>query len=227
MNANRYSVSPRLPSRQESIRESRESQSPCDLRPQSPQSRTVTVHRIAIPQPPDKLSRSASMSESNNRAGWRCSLAKLMRANSTSGHCVSADAERKTQESCAEAAQPDEGHIEICVIQPTPAVSPCPSLRKLNAEHSVPSARSLCDRRKCFARTKAQTVHHPMDVPQLGSLLVPSGLDDYGPVIDPLCRSNSPRFPTNNSAELPANVHVDRNRRPTTLATIATCTSPH
>lgn len=192
----RYSVSPRLPGRQASIRESRESQSPGDGVPESPLP-TQTPGRMVIPSS-DKLGRSASMSEPN-RSGWRSSLVKLMRANSTSGNSgstsISPNREKRKQKTQAE-----DGRISICVIQPTPAASPCTSIR------------TLCDRRKCFAGTKGQTIDAEMDILPYGSLVVPCG--DYTNIIDPRCRSTSPRLQTsfnsgckNSTGELAAQIH--------------------
>jgi len=199
----RYSLSPRLPGRQASIRESRESresQSPGDVVPESlPHPTATDPSRMAVLSA-DKLGRSASMSEPN-RSGWRSSLVKLMRAKSTSGNSVMASASPSRTQAAATAAAADDWKISICVIQPTPAASPCASIRALG------------DRRKHFAGTKGQTIDAEMDILPYGSLMVPPSVD-YTAIIDPRCRSTSPRLQTsfgsgcrNSSGELVAQIH--------------------
>ena len=192
----RYSVSPRMSGRPVAIRGRRESLSPGDVVLQTPHP-AQAIGRMPMPST-DKLGRSASMSESN-RSGWRSSLVKLMRANSTSGNSGSASVSPK-RDSGPKTTQGDDGRISICVIQPTPAASPCTSIR------------TLCDRRKCFAGTKGQPIDAEMDILPYGSLKVPCV--DYATIIDPRCRSTSPRLQTtfgsgckNSTGELVAQIH--------------------
>ena len=216
----------RTPSRQTSIRESRLANRSAaasasvdipSLPPTSPHSRSVVVHRIPIhlqqlQQEDSKKSplygRSASLSSEPITRGWRSSIAKMIRAKSTSGNSVSRSnaavdcsspksrRARPPSSLALESAQTSddgdnshhssqtsnalndnyEGHIDICVIQATPAASPCASIRSTLSGDSLematiknippyaptkpPSNMSVRDRRKCFARMKGQTIDH-------------------------------------------------------------------
>lgn len=207
----------RMPSRQTSIRESRRIAGPSmsidiplpSLPPPSPRSRLSVVHRIPIhlQQPEDSKSksiycRSASLTSEPISRGWRSSIAKMIRAKSTSGNSVRSNGERTEcsspknrrnrnpsnmiggelgqssamQDEVDNGSSHREGHIDICVIQATPAASPCTSIRSTFSGDSLDSAAiknippyanfnpspimSVRDRRKCFARMKGQTIDH-------------------------------------------------------------------
>ena len=208
----------RMPSRQASIRESRRIAGPStsvdipvpSLPPPSPRSRLAVVHRIPIHlqlQEDSKIKsmycRSASLTSEPISRGWRSSIAKMIRAKSTSGNSVRSNNGERTEcsspknrrnrnpsnltggevgQSSAMLDDADigsshrEGHIDICVIQATPAASPCTSIRSTFSGDSLDSAAiknippyanfnpspvmSVRDRRKCFARMKGQTIDH-------------------------------------------------------------------
>lgn len=225
----------RMPARQTSIRESRrvmagpsmslDIPAPSSLPPPSPRSRLAVVHRIPIhlqqqPAAEDSKSksmycRSASLTSEPISRGWRSSIAKMIRAKSTSGNSVRSNHGERTECSsspgknrrnnrnpsnmttggeavgqCGAMVDCDgdsgpgsssqqhrhEGHIDICVIQATPAASPCTSIRSTFSGDSLDSAAiknippyanfnpspamSVRDRRKCFARMKGQTIDH-------------------------------------------------------------------
>ncbi|EFX74335.1 hypothetical protein DAPPUDRAFT_251997 [Daphnia pulex] len=221
----------RMPARQTSIRESRRvmagpsmSVDIPSLPPPSPRSRCAVVHRIPIhlqqqqPAAEDSKSksmycRSASLTSEPISRGWRSSIAKMIRAKSTSGNSVRSNHGERTDcssspsknrrnnrnpsnltgggdvgqcgamvdcdgESGGSSSQQHrhEGHIDICVIQATPAASPCTSIRSTFSGDSLDSAAiknippyanfnpspamSVRDRRKCFARMKGQTIDH-------------------------------------------------------------------
>ncbi|XP_057374111.1 uncharacterized protein LOC130695016 [Daphnia carinata] len=215
----------RTPSRQPSIRENRRHvitpSTSVDipipsLPPPSPRSRLAVVHRIHIQQPEDSKNkstycRSASLTSEPLSRGWRSSIAKMIRAKSTSGHSVRSNGERtecsspknrhnRNQSSLAETGlagtnqeerdnSQREGHIDICVIQATPAASPCTSIRSTFSGDSLDSSTaknipayssfqpaavmSVRDRRKCFARMKGQTIDHDNALAIDTSLLAP------------------------------------------------------
>ncbi|KAK4016165.1 hypothetical protein OUZ56_031122 [Daphnia magna] len=207
----------RTPSRQPSIRENRRHAiTPStsvdlpipSLPPPSPRSRLAVVHRVHIQQPEDSKNkstycRSASLTSEPISRGWRSSIAKMIRAKSTSGNSVRSNGERTEcsspknrrnrnpsslanaemglapstkQEERDNGNSQREGHIDICVIQATPAASPCTSIRSTFSGDSLDSATaknipafssfqpsavmSVRDRRKCFARMKGQTIDH-------------------------------------------------------------------
>lgn len=242
-------------SRQASIRSGRSASSTCGttaqmaedsspLPPPSPNSRTVIVHRIPIHQDRSggnkaMYSRSTSLTTEPAR-GWRSTIAKLIRAKSTSGNsvgtnnseCSSPATRRKAghEQTQQQSLQPGDssrptspprngesydGHIDICVIQATPAASPCASIRSTLSGDSLemtgmgrsvtppspPTNMSVDDRRKRFARMKGQTIEAgdanlPIDST---SLLAPPPID-FGPsllhpVADLRCRSTSPVHP--------------------------------
>lgn len=203
----------RMPSKQPSIRENHRLAAPSasvdipPLPPPSPRSRLAVVHRIHIQQPEDSKNkstycRSASLTSEPISRGWRSSIAKMIRAKSTSGNSVRSNGERTEcsspknrrnrnqaspsnaeigqanakQEDSDNSSSQREGHIDICVIQATPAASPCTSIRSTFSGDSLDSATvknipayftfqptpamSVRDRRKCFARMKGQTIDH-------------------------------------------------------------------
>ena len=94
-------------------------------------------------------------------------------------------------------------HIDICVIQATPAASPCASIRstmsgdsfELATIKSIPPlatfkpapAMSVRDRRRCFARMKGQTIDHDNEAPLMidTSLLAPPTVDFNGGGLNP------------------------------------------
>ena len=196
-------------------------------------SRTVIVHRIPIASAGSKAvySRSTSLTTEPTTGGWRATIAKLIRAKSTSGNTVGQAAESSpSRRDPADSPRPGssspavgvddedyQGHIDICVIQATPAASPCASIRSTLSGDSLdagsgsnkagstspppppPSNMSVRDRRKRFARMKGQTIEAADTNLPLGSasLLAPPSVD-FGcpsllhPVADLRCRSTSP-----------------------------------
>lgn len=238
----------RMPSRQASIRENRltarrtstSGDSIPSLPPPSPRSRSVVIHRIPIhtgqqqhrqqrqQQETDESKsfycRSASLSSDPMTRGWRSTIAKLIRAKSTSGNSVGSNGtdcsspssksrRLRIQSSLAvdlgqhmnekldaevsdhtlssggsnhpsssmgsSGVNHSDSHIDICVIQATPAASPCASIRstlsgdslEMAAIKSIPPyttfkqpAMSVRDRRRCFARMKGQTIDHDNEI---------------------------------------------------------------
>ncbi len=224
----------RMPARQTSIRESRRVMvgpsmsvdiAAPSLPPPSPRSRLAVVHRIPIHLQQQQAAedsksksiycRSASLTSEPISRGWRSSIAKMIRAKSTSGNSVRSNHGERTECSSSpsknrrnnrnpsnlttggdvlgqcgamvdcdgdisgpgsSSQQHREGHIDICVIQATPAASPCTSIRSTFSGDSLDSAAiknippyanlnpspamSVRDRRKCFARMKGQTIDH-------------------------------------------------------------------
>ena len=217
----------KTPSRQTSVRES-------VAPPPSPKSRTVVVHRIPI-NPPEGSRRvipGRSYSVNESTRGWRCTISKMIRAESaagshairpwgsaSTGHSSPRHKRRNSQvrhesdapesSTGAEGTAESAGHFDICVIQPTPAVSPCASIKTLSGDSfecsssgSPDTKRSLLsvrDRRKRFARMKGKTIdqHEPAmiemtDVKQQHPVTLQVPVIDFGgPPVDPQCRSAS------------------------------------
>lgn len=127
-----------------------------------------------------KVSRSKSLHVRSSSLGneaarsIRSRLSKIMRAKSSAGD--PGFDETRPVESEARDARPQTsyaGLIDICVIQATPAASPCASIRSTFSGDSIelglkpPSAcvsiktsMSVRDRRRCFANMKGQTIDH-------------------------------------------------------------------
>lgn len=126
-------------------------------------------------------------------------------------------------------ASGDKSHIDICVIQATPAASPVASIRSTLSGDSLEmatiknippyvslsqdqaSSMSVRDRRRCFARMKGQTIDHDNEILTIDtSFLAPPTIDYSGAgsssssllssVVDMRSRSSSPvRHPGSSS----------------------------
>jgi len=189
--------------------------------------------------------RSSSLVESTR--AWRSNIFKMMRAESAAGGGSATGAgtgaplsprhKRKSpqihrESFCAggdgseTAPHVDAGvgndspadHFDICVIEATPAVSPCASIKTLDSDHFERSSATLAvvaltpspssavrDRRKRLTRMKGQTIDHHdtasafelLDLARADqaassakTLQVPV-IDFGGPPVDPRCRSAS------------------------------------
>ena len=164
----------RLPRRHLSVREGR-------LRAEPEAATPIAQRTVRIPASfSRKISRSKSLhvrsaSLSNEAArSIRSRLSKIIRAKSSAGDPSSSEP-IESKASIGE-TQPDAnygGLIDICVIQATPAASPCASIRSTfsgdsielglkpppaNPGASIKTSMSVRDRRRCFANMKAETI---------------------------------------------------------------------